>query len=62
MYLLVLTGHFKGYEASHPAGASMPIGTTLTMSIDATTMETTDWGLGSETVSLGQLGTPFSLR
>jgi hypothetical protein len=62
VYLVVITGHFVANDVSVPAGQPAPRGTTITMSIDTSTMQTVDWGLSSQSVSLDSLGTPFSLR
>jgi hypothetical protein len=58
VYLITLTGNFKGYGASVPPGAAIPTGRYLSVVIDARTFSVLDWGLSPNKppVSPAQLG------
>ena len=56
-----LPGHFTGYLASVPQGAALPTGNMLTLTIDPSRGEVTDWSLGGKTSNLSSLGTVSTL-
>ena len=47
VYVVVLTGNFVGYAAKLGGSATVPTGTTLSMTIDPTTYKIDDWSLNS---------------
>src|SRR6476646_4287258 len=59
-YLIVLHGTFTGYDASVPAGASLPTGKVLTAAYAPDSQQVTDFGIGDQLVSVPGL-TPFDL-
>jgi hypothetical protein len=59
-YLVVLHGTFTGYDASVPAGASLPTGKILTAAYAPDSQQVSDFGIGDQPVSVPGL-TPFDL-
>lgn len=55
-YLIAARGHFIGYGASVPFGASLPRGTVITMIVNAATGRVTDGGITYRNPPLAQLG------
>lgn len=55
-YLIAERGHFIGYGATVPAGASLPRGTVITLIVNATTGQGTDGGISYRYPPLAQLG------
>ncbi|MGZ4125516.1 MAG: hypothetical protein ACXVQU_08185 [Actinomycetota bacterium] len=45
VYLVVMRGDFIAYQAKAPAGASLPRGTVMTFTADASSRTITDWGV-----------------
>jgi hypothetical protein len=62
VYLVELHGQFVGYMASVPAGAPLPRGGTVVVTIGSETGEILDWSLGDRRADLSKLGetTAFS--
>jgi hypothetical protein len=56
VYLVQLRGHFNGAIASKPHGDPAPKGTVLTVTIDSSTGQLTDWGISDRAAPLDQLG------
>ncbi len=56
VYLVVLTGHFAAQNASYPPGASAPLGTTLTYSVDAGSHSILDFGVGNGPIDTKAVG------
>ena len=56
VYVLQMRGHFTALNASVPRGAAVPIGTVMTLTVDAITGEVTDSGLTGEEQDLSALG------
>ncbi len=50
VYVVVMTGHFVDYTVSVPPGASAPRGTCVAFTVDATSHEIRDYGLGPRLV------------
>jgi hypothetical protein len=55
-YLIAVRGHFIAYDASVPAGASLPRGTVLTLIVNAATGRVTDGGITYSYPPLARLG------
>lgn len=55
-YLIAARGHFIGYGASVPFGASLPRGTVITLIVNAATGRVTDGGISYRYPPLGELG------
>jgi hypothetical protein len=62
VYQVQLHGHFNGATASKPHGAPVPHGTVLTVTIDASTGQITDWGISDTAAPLNQLGAVRNIR
>jgi hypothetical protein len=60
--LIVITGDFTGYAAKVPEGDSPPVGSVISLVIDATTGEVTDWSLSGVEPDTTALGTTVTLR
>lgn len=58
VYLVVMTGKFTAYGASPPAGAALPTGSYLSVTLDPRTFRGMDFGLSDHAppVSLASLG------
>jgi hypothetical protein len=54
--LVVMTGHFTAYGASIPYGGTVPTGTVLSFTYDASIGHVVDFGLDSSPVDLSWLG------
>jgi hypothetical protein len=48
VYLVTMNGHFVDKTASVPPGAHLPVGTYMSMVIDAKTFQGLDYGIGSQ--------------
>jgi hypothetical protein len=55
-YLIVAHGNFTEDNAPVPRGGLALTGTVLTVVVDATTGEITDWGLSDDVADLAKLG------
>lgn len=62
VYVVEVTGGtFTAYAASPPSGAPLPTGSVMTITVDQTTFQETDFGLGDTAPDLSQLGPVVNL-
>lgn len=61
VFLIVTTGHFTGHMAHVPPRRPLPVGTILTVVVDAHTGQLTDWGLSNNEPDLTAAGTPIGV-
>jgi hypothetical protein len=52
VYLVTMKGHFTGYLASVPSGAALPVGSYLSIVVNARTFQLMDWGLSRKASSV----------
>lgn len=62
VYVIAMTGNFKGYGFRHPGGSPVPTGRFLDIVINAKTFWVMAMSLRSERTQVGSLGRAFSLR
>jgi hypothetical protein len=64
VYLVVIRGHFTGYAAKIPPGASPPTGSYLSFVVDQKTFTVMDWGLSpnAPSIALTSLGSVAEIK
>lgn len=61
VYLVQVTGKFVAHQAKVPAGKAIPTGSSMTLTVDASTGQILDWGVTENPQDISILGTASSL-